>query len=121
MKNLFIPYELSVLAKQKGFNEPCFSFYYDNNFEFWKEQDVLKSIEFPFDTVSCNAPLYQQIVDWFREKHNHVIMIKKDWHKGKLMGWECVIEQKDGFIDCGTFKTHNAALNKAIEETFKLI
>lgn len=27
MKNLFIPYELAVIAKEKGFNEDCLAAY----------------------------------------------------------------------------------------------
>jgi hypothetical protein len=27
MNNQFVPYEIALLAKQKGFNEPCLGYY----------------------------------------------------------------------------------------------
>ncbi len=31
MKHLFVPYELAVIAKEKGFNEECFKYFLDQN------------------------------------------------------------------------------------------
>jgi len=138
MKNLFLPYELAMIARAKGFNDSCVAWYDNQKNLNLVEDGQLEDNNFILDLsdstainarqveeeskLSCSAPLYQQISDWLREKHNLVIMVKKDWHQGLFVGWECVIEeQRDGYSDWGTYKTYYEALNKAIEESFKLI
>ena len=72
MKHLFIPYELAVIAKEKGFNEDCFKFFGDGNlfnhegkFNYTHELNNNRSGIKEF----LLAPLYQQIVDWLEEKY----------------------------------------------------
>jgi hypothetical protein len=75
MNKLFIPYEQSLDMKSIGFDEPCFGYHTDNEFQFFA------------DVTSCNtnsefqfyptAPTFSQAFRWFREKHSlfHVITI----------------------------------------------
>lgn len=144
MKHLFIPYELAIIAKEKRFDEPCFATYYKNNQELhglvlrdiedtsancldyhWENKNVHES-------VIC-APLYQQIVDWFREKHKiefyilstirfekkryyySAIHIKTDSNEKEVASMNIITSIEDTFID------FYLAFNKAIEEAFKLI
>ncbi len=84
MEHLFIPYNLAKLAKQKGFEEPCFAYYED-----WGDKICNLGV---FDNQSNNsdealAPLYQQIIDWCRtngikicESHRH------GWSAYKMKG-----------------------------------
>jgi hypothetical protein len=65
MKHLFIPYALAVIAKEKGFKEDCFGVYINDTQEL---KLVYTSMVIP-RTPHIDAPLYQQIVDWFRDKH----------------------------------------------------
>jgi hypothetical protein len=78
MKHLFVPYELALLAKEKGFNEPCIYQYYKQNEELLP---IVKTTQYP--TIRNNseisiesgedciaAPIYQQLIDWFREEHD---------------------------------------------------
>ena len=73
MKNLFIPYELALLAKEKGFNYPCLGFY-------TLSTDPPELIQFKMDedwgckrnrdltsheSIFISAPLFEQIFDWF--------------------------------------------------------
>lgn len=74
MKYLFIPYELSLLSKEKGFNEPCLAKYTGCNIHglppksIWMKQSCNKDLI--DDTFGCiSAPIYQQIIDWFETKH----------------------------------------------------
>jgi hypothetical protein len=87
MKNQFVSYELSVKLKELGFDEPCLAVYGYTMTDFEKEFrerlvyheeisltegrrmefDDLKNSAIGFDIA---APLYQQVFDWFREKHN---------------------------------------------------
>jgi len=118
MKNLFIPYKLTVIAKEKGFNEPCLCI--------WEKKNIY-SVQMPsyasgllFKSIinsevgnkTYTAPLYQQIVDWFREKHK--IKIVENPNTG---GWD--IYNYDGFEY--HLRRQLGDINEAIEEAFKLI
>lgn len=133
MKHLFTPYELALLAKEKGYNEQDFAYY---RLSFEEEKEPFKAVELGwfkehYDNHNfrlslsksalnpiCTAPLYQQIIDWFREEHS--IRFKLEpyssqddvelflWH---ILGWRYI----------GKYKNDYEALNKAIEEAFKLI
>ncbi len=71
MKHLFVPYEIALQLKEKGFDEPCFGI--------WMERGAIFDILYVArqeDAWMANenngilAPLYQQVIDWFREKHS---------------------------------------------------
>lgn len=82
MKNLFVPYEIAKQLKEKGFDEPCICVY---------KKGVKKTVypvlsnepSYPFKTVKntqtgslhFSSPLYQQVIDWFEEKHNIIILL----------------------------------------------
>jgi len=85
MKNLFVPYEIALQLKEKGFDEECLACFTskisDNNFnQFWYSEQIWDNSDLhpnprlcrnsDFGNInSCTAPLWQQAVDWFREKH----------------------------------------------------
>lgn len=84
MKELFVPYELALLAKEKGFNKRCLGVYNDTNEEKIKfsidsdgirNDDILGGHHNIQGFSHTTAPLYQQLVDWFREKHSIEIII----------------------------------------------
>jgi len=92
MEKLFVPFELALKFKEKGFNEPCFGYYENNtldpecpkliinysNLPLSEEQSKKPSLyksenknsELPQWAVS--APTYQQVIDWFRDKKIHI-------------------------------------------------
>lgn len=132
MKNLFLSYELALLAKEKGFDKDCFRVYSRNR---KLTNDELLN---PNDNKWINAPLYQQIVDWFREKYNIHIRVDCiiEYNEGredylKLQGYSLWISQfqNDDIVDSDElgrlaitiYKDYYEALNKAIIEAFKLI
>lgn len=129
MENLFVPYEVALKLKEKGFNEPCLA-RYDS---FTLKLDYNFAGLYPFDTIPIHlpAPLYQQAVDWLRIKHGiwlYVDIESEYFNEGKqfMFGWN--VNQITTNKSCGSaddsksiFKTYNEALNKAIEEALKLI
>lgn len=141
MKQLFLPYNLSFLAKEKGFKEPCLAWYNNPQMQepsiFLVEYGELednnvildlsnskaenwKSVQ-DFHQYDCSAPLYQQIIDWFREKHKiHVEAFNCNDEKW-LKEFSPVVETIDNHETFGTYNDYYEALNKAIEEAFKLI
>jgi len=120
MKKLFVPYELALLAKEKGFDEPCFA-YYDPTIT--DEEILLLPVDHNlilFREVKLSnvkAPLYQQLIDFFREKHSiNIVLMNSN------KGWQYSL---DGIgIDNFSWETnltYYECYNKAIEEAFKLI
>ena len=89
MKEQFVTYEIALKLKELGFNKPCLASYYtDDERNYAKDgtydcrQKISSSIDFdPFkeefdnfyinsnETYYVSAPLWQQCIDWFREKH----------------------------------------------------
>ena len=57
------------------------------------------------------------IILWLYDNHGIWISVSKDWDKDTLLGFESVIDDNDGFIDCGTFKTPTEAYEAAIIHT----
>ncbi len=113
MEHLFLSHELSIIAKEKGFDEPCFGWY--SNIEFGKLR-IQETVNYKGTNYagieSCYlAPLYQQVTEWFRAKDVKIIE--------SMTGlWSVYIDLKDGsYKHIETFKH----LNAAIEEAFTLI
>lgn len=91
MDKQFVPYDVALLLQEKGFNETCFGFY-------WKDTHGLV-----YDNAIGNhhgthisAPLYQQVIDWFRKTKDIQIEIRLwagfDWFymlhvNGELQTW----------------------------------
>lgn len=96
MKHLFVPYEMALSLKGKGFDLRCLYAYCERGGwnKYTKKHDeitfILRTDGNPFgefyagknwnnvtgankNKIQCSAPTYQQVVDWFREKHNIII------------------------------------------------
>ncbi len=132
MTKLFVSYEIALKLKEKGFNEKCIAFYkgkyvgdglhaigqHEGCSIHGDNYDSGWNLEYP----PILAPLYQQVIDWFREKHGICISIytsstgfmpEFDYLNKKYFGKVAAIE----FASLDYYET----LNKAIEEALKLI
>ena len=69
----FVPNGLAIKLRDKGFNEPCFMVY--DSMGFLQDEKLMDELALP----KVNAPLYQEVQDWFMENHN----IKVDWELGR--------------------------------------
>ena len=73
MKEQFATYEIALAMKELGLHEPCFGYYRnDNKFIYLGEDTRVQK-------NSILAPLWQQCIDWFREKYNLHIGIKTEY------------------------------------------
>lgn len=114
MNKLFVPYELAILAKEKGFDEPCFGWY--------SILGRLTTVNISKERTKYNedteAPLYQQLIDDFRVRHG--IEINRVPSASPNL-W--IIYKKSDPIPTKSFTDidYYTALNKALEEAFKLI
>lgn len=123
MKDLFVPYKIAKQLKEKGFNEPCLTAYiverkellsiFDSDDGFLKNTDLIEG--------RYSAPLYQQVIDWFREKHEILIWIGYYPPDNAFRALLCEkykisMDTKIKFdID------YNTALNKIFQEALNLI
>lgn len=120
MKHLFVPYEIALKLKELGFDEPCFCAY--NNIEELSQLDKLQGYSNALFDYVILAPLYQQVIDWFRIKHYIIITPDVD----VIGNTFCHIKSpknKIGFWSNNQEEPleYYSALSKAIEKTFKLI
>ena len=90
MKEQFVTYEIALKLKELGFDEECLAIYTHNN-DFYKKGTFFLNHPHPFtieeltpivqdvreSTVYILAPLWQQVIDWFREKY--LIDIDNGW------------------------------------------
>lgn len=94
MKRLFVPKNIALIAKEKGFDEECLG-----NYE---------------------APLYQQLIDWFRNKHGIVIWIETAPY-ARTFNFRFYIETSDNRQEGNKSKDYYKVYNEALIEGFKLI
>ena len=63
----FIPYEQALALKELGFNEPCFGYHLNNEFQFFADiRSCNTNSEFKFYPT---VPTHQQAFRWFRNKY----------------------------------------------------
>jgi len=82
MKEQFVPYELAIKLKEKGFDESCFGLY--NIYETYGQHGIINISDLLLINVNKGfkgenaiiAPLYQQVIDWFRKKYNIIIEVQ---------------------------------------------
>ena len=74
MSKEFIPYELAVKLKELGFDEPCFTYYYNDNSQIRTGLSIHINNGWTYKGTkrleTTLAPLYQQAFRWFREKYD---------------------------------------------------
>ncbi len=150
MKYLFVPYNLALLAKEKGFNEMCFYHYNPNGVQIDKyccaneETDntvcLLEIISYKYDNDWVEAPLYQQLIDWLDSKNIHISIHPEFYKDGINWNWQVFEYDSNGkedpisnrysyttnrstpmYGDNGEYPTRILALEAAILEAFKLI
>ncbi len=123
MKKLFLPYELAVIAKEKGFDGQYLAvFNLSNELLLMQDADVISVSNLIAKGKLTKAPLYQQMVDWFREKHHIKFNFNTEMGDDQLISFTHLkLEEWDGYAITIQEKDYYTALNKAIEEAFKLI
>ena len=94
MKKQFVTYEIALKLKELGFDEECLGYYTITN----------KGLLYPYNMHEyiyrkdflCAAPLWQQAIDFFREKHNIWIQIEMEYYDG--ITYNYVIIQNNGKV-----------------------
>lgn len=126
MTNLFVPYELAKNLKEKNFNEDCFMVWTSND-------NLIPYAQSGNNESNVDAPLYQQVTDWFRNKHQTFIDILTDCTSYPKYSFDIakftgnpkdLTERKWGWkIERAPYlyRGYYEALTEAIEKALKLI
>ena len=78
MEKLFVNYDIAQVLEELGFDEPCFGYYTESKLlhlggRVGNIDDVTINKKYVDDICqndnACLAPLYQQVISWFREEH----------------------------------------------------
>ena len=130
MKELFVPFNIAKALKKKDFDEECLAIWSNVN----RKTGLYTSKRYSFTIIKqksqihkgISAPLYQQVIDWFREKHN--IQINITWNKfypTHPYMWEIrptwIDQPLQPYGYSGMSETYYLSLQRAIEEALKLI
>lgn len=131
MKHLFVSYEIALKLKEKGFDDPCLSKYNNSGKMdiasiFGITNSLLKGEPYRKYGWVCTAPLYQQVIDWFREAHSIDIFTNAHYATDNSVAGYLfdVYDRREKYnTQKGMFESSSyyQALNKAIEEALKLI
>jgi hypothetical protein len=131
MKGQFVTGVIGQQLKEKGFNEPCMANVYTgdtgNNIDRYCYGAITPEGNVAYK--DCNSydmcyslPLWQQVIDWFREKHFIDIMIRQTKKDGTAYYKITKIETEDKIKGYSNFcKTVNIARQVAIEHALTLI
>jgi hypothetical protein len=95
MKEQFVPYEIAIRLKEKGFNDPCMA-----SFNIW--DTFIRDIYEPAGTLYTNtsfkvikneefvaAPLWQQVIDWLSDVHNIEVDAMRYTYRGGVYQGKC--------------------------------
>lgn len=130
MKSQFVSYEIALALKELGCNDfKMFGWYIkEDDSEFGKSLHTLDDRMFYFNVMYCfKAPLWQQVEQWFREKHHLFINVHGDSSNGVLKGFYYSITEHGWLnwyesVDDGKwYGTYEEARESAILEAIKLL
>lgn len=91
MKEQFVTYDIALKLKELGFDGQCFAFYFDGEFRIlhqFNNLDINSRSNSEHHKLNSTmnlyaAPLWQQAIDWLREKHDLIVYVssyQKDKH-----------------------------------------
>ena len=144
MKEQFVSYEIALKLKKLGFDESCFAYYkpyYEKDVEgkdvitypmlcsFMQTIDEeLKTFKYSeLDSDSWDdyllAPLWQQVIDWFREVKNINVEVWYDNTQDDGFPWlyEIYIDNKEHQHDGSYYDSFYEVREQAILKAFELI
>lgn len=127
IRKQFATYEIALKLKELGFDEVCLAVYFKNKFQLVKGFNINNvDLHVANEFGGILAPLWQQVIDWFREKYNLCIEIQCPQREFDFYSW--TIHEPLGINDeeynCKTYedgftnnyyKSREQAILKAIE------
>ena len=127
MEKQFVTYEIALKLKELGFNKECLAYYNNPPYPDLMHncENVMES-NFIIENIgnSLKAPLWQQVIDWLREKQNICIDIEPITFDDEPTYIFEIINLKNGMLlnnINSSFIDSSEALEQAILEALELI
>ena len=95
MKEQFVPYEIANILKEKGFDEPCFGYYQNNELII----NALSNYELDKYKLGIAAPLWQQAINWLKSKGILITELWDGWEYAKLEEDFTYVQTKEQAIE----------------------
>ena len=98
MEKQFVTYEIALKLKELGFDEECLAWYLP---EIYIKDNICTPIlgaycrNWSSSKDRLNCPLYQQVTDWFREKHNIHIEVELTDNTMQFYYQYCIVDSKN--------------------------
>jgi hypothetical protein len=128
MNNEFVSYEIALKLKELGFNEPCFTYYYEfnSNLRTHLVVDINNAWTYSGNTNFgfTLAPLYQQVFKWLRNKYGidfSINTIYSRYNENTSKKYSGVIDNKTVFINVGFYDTYEEAQKNCILHLISII
>ena len=117
IKEQFVTYEIVLKLKELGFDEKCLGMY-GSEFEFVVDESSWRYAQISKDVLQ--APLWQQVIDFLREKYLlHIEIQSPDYSNDVNFSWSIHKISKFGSLASGEsfdyHKVREQAILKAIE------
>ena len=126
MEKEFVTHEIALALKELGFDEPCLAYFEDDEYydlihvcENQKEGNfIIESFQY-----GVKAPLWQQVIDWFREFKNIVMEVWYDNTQNDGFPWlyEIYINNKEHEHNGSYYNSFYEAREQAILKAIELI
>lgn len=124
MKSQFVSYEIAAAMEELGFKDECLGYYDRESGELFFN-DLDRGVIVPPE-ILLPVSLWQQVEEWFREKHHLFINVLGDGLNGTLKGFYYSITE-DGWInwyesvdDSKWYDTYEEAREQAVLEAIKI-
>jgi hypothetical protein len=85
MKEQFVPHEIALKLKEKGFDEPCLG-YFD---PLYKKLVIWENGSTNSTSTWVYAPLWQQVIDWLSDVHNIEVDAMRYTYRGGVYQGKC--------------------------------
>ena len=133
MKEQFVTYEIALKLKELGFDEFCFAHYFNGDLitktailksstmQYYQQNNINPSNQ--YKDKNCTAPLWQQVIDWFREVKNINVEVWYDNTQDDGFPWlyEIYIDNKEHQHDGSYYDSFYEAREQAILKAIELI
>ena len=86
MEKYFVTYNQALALKELGYNKKCLAWYN------WTGKELLFTNNQYADIDPTNAPLKQQVFEWFREKHNLISCVR-------TISYGCAIDEQEFYYE----------------------
>lgn len=117
MREQFVTFEIALKLKELGFDEECFSAYTEDgglmDIGNYSNYDKIGELDGHSYYISCLSPLWQQVIDYFREEHNIIIDVA-EIYKG-LCNYHFALNFEWKYFEGTYYEAREAAILKAIE------